>query len=309
MNPSRNVGLSVVRKLATYALISACLPVLPRYVGAQESAEDPRIALAQSINWEHGPCKGRVGPYAELNVPEGYVFAGPADAQKFLELNENIPDPMTMGVLQPVADDESWFLVFEYQDIGHVPDDEKAKIDAAALLQQRKAEEVAGNEQRRQRGFGAIYCKDWLIKPTYDTDTRSLAWALRLEADSEDGKMDEVCNYNLRLLGRTGVMSTTLVCDPSEITAVAPRVKSLLKGFQYVSGQRYAEWRSGDKVAAYGLTGLITGGAAVAAAKTGLLAKLAAGLAKMGKLIILALIAVAGGIWKMLVGRKASSSR
>ena len=76
-----------------------------------------------------------------------------------------------------------------------------------------------------------------------------------------------------------------------------------------MSGQQYAEWRSGDKVAAYGLTGLITGGAAVAAAKTGLLAKLAAGLAKMGKLVILALIAVAGGIWKMLVGQKASSSR
>ncbi len=38
-------------------------------------------------------------------------------------------------------------------------------------------------------------------------------------------------------------------------------------------GQKYAEWRSGDKVAKYGLTALIVGGAATAAVKSGLLIK------------------------------------
>jgi uncharacterized membrane-anchored protein len=306
---SARLGASAWPRMSPLLLLFMCLTVPAAAVFAEEPAEDPRIALARSINWEHGPCKGRLGTYAEVSVPEGYVFAGPADAQKFMELNDNIPDPMTMGVLQPIADNESWFLVFEYQDTGHVPDDEKGQIDAAALLRQKKDAEVQANELRRQRGFGALYCKDWLIKPAYDSDTRSLSWALGLESEEADGQKRAVCNYNLRLLGRTGVMSTTLVCDPSEIMSVAPRVKSLLKGFEYVSGQRYAEWRSGDKVAAYGLTGLITGGAAVAAAKSGLLAKLAAGLAKMGKFIVLLVIAVAGGIWRMLTGRRASSAR
>ena len=70
-----------------------------------------------------------------------------------------------------------------------------------------------------------------------------------------------------------------------------PTVKGLLTGFRYKKGSRYAEWRSGDKVAAYGLTGLIAGGGTVAVAKTGLLAKLGAMLAKGGKAIVVAIIA------------------
>ena len=223
---------------------------LPAVLCAQDRASDAKEALARSINWQKGPCKGNLGGYAEITVPEGFVFAGPADAQKYMELNENIPDPTTMGVLQPMSPEESWFLVFEYHDTGHVPDDEKATIDADALLRQKKDAEVGANEERRRRGYGVMHCKDWLIRPAYDTDTKSLAWALRLEADNGAGGVAEVCNYNLRILGRTGVMSTTLVCDPAEITGLVPRVKGLLKGYDYVPGQRYGEWKAGDKVAA-----------------------------------------------------------
>jgi uncharacterized membrane-anchored protein len=46
-----------------------------------------------------------------------------------------------------------------------------------------------------------------------------------------------------------------------------------LEGFSFVPGQAYSDWRSGDKVAKYGLTALIVGGAAAAAVKTGLLLK------------------------------------
>ena len=43
--------------------------------------------------------------------------------------------------------------------------------------------------------------------------------------------------------------------------------------FHLLPGQAYSDWRSGDKVAKYGLTALIVGGAAAAAVKTGLLFK------------------------------------
>jgi uncharacterized membrane-anchored protein len=291
-----------MHRCGAIALMAVLAVTAAGTASAQDQAEDPRVTLAKSIHWQQGPCRGSVGHYAEIDVPEGFMFAGPADAQKFMELNENIPDPMTMGVLQPIADDETWFLVFEYGDTGHVHDDEKTKIDADALLKHKQAVEVRANEERRKRGYVAMHCKDWLIRPAYDADTRSLAWALRLEVDGPDGKVSEVCNYNLRILGRSGVMSTTLVCAPQEISGLVPRVKQLLKGFEYVPGQRYGEWRAGDKVAAYGLTGLITGGAAVAAVKSGLAAKLLAAVAKMGKVIFLAVIAIFGGICKLLFG-------
>ena len=211
---------NAVALLVLFAVAQAATPL-----AAQENAETAQDALAQSIKWQRGPCKGSLGSYAEISVPEGYIFAGPDDAKKFMELTQNIPNPMTMGVLQPSGDDESWFLVFEYQDTGHVHDDEKATIDADALLKQRKESEVVANEERRKLGYSALHCKDWLMKPAYDTDTKCLAWALEIEDDGGD----KACNYNLRLLGKTGVMSTTLVCNPADITGLVPQVKSLLR--------------------------------------------------------------------------------
>jgi uncharacterized membrane-anchored protein len=59
-----------------------------------------------------------------------------------------------------------------------------------------------------------------------------------------------------------------------------------MKGFTYVPGQTYGEFKPGDKIAEYGLAALVAGGAGVFAAKTGLFAKLwkfiLAGLAAIG---------------------------
>mgnify|MGYP001598724567 CR=1 FL=1 len=77
-------------------------------------------------------------------------------------------------------------------------------------------------------------------------------------------------------------------------------VNKLLEGFEFTEGNKYAEWKAGDKVAAYGLTGLVAGGATVMAAKTGLLGKLLAVIAKGGKAIIAVILAVFLGLGSIL---------
>jgi hypothetical protein len=76
-------------------------------------------------------------------------------------------------------------------------------------------------------------------------------------------------NYNIRLLGRAGVMNAVLVSDPTALENDIRAFKTTLAGFSFDPGERYSEYRAGDKIAEYGLTGLIVGGAAAAAAKTG----------------------------------------
>jgi uncharacterized membrane-anchored protein len=66
----------------------------------------------------------------------------------------------------------------------------------------------------------------------------------------------------------------------------------MIGGFTYSPGFKYAEWRRGDKVAAYGLTALVAGGAGVALAKSGLLVK-------FWKLIVAGLAAAAAALKKM----------
>jgi uncharacterized membrane-anchored protein len=65
---------------------------------------------------------------------------------------------------------------------------------------------------------------------------------------------------------------------------------------KFLPGHKYSEWRKGDKVAAYGLTALVAGGAGVAASKLGLFGKIGKFFvllfAKLGKLLIAGVVGV-----------------
>ena len=95
-------------------------------------------------------------------------------------------------------------------------------------------------------------------------------------------------------------MNVDLVIAPEQLASVLPSFQDLEAGFHYTQGSRYSDYVSGDKVATYGLTALVAGGAAAAATKSGLLAKL-------WKLIVVGVLAVVAAIKKFfhaLFGKK-----
>jgi uncharacterized membrane-anchored protein len=117
-----------------------------------------------------------------------------------------------------------------------------------------------------------------------------------------------IVNFNTRLLGRTGVTSAVLMYgDDVQLKDIIGDFRALMSGFTFKDGQRYSEFRDGDKLAEYGLAALVAGGGVALAAKTGLLAKLGLVLAKGGKAIILGIVAVGAGIAnfvKRIFGKK-----
>ena len=253
---------------------------------------DRMRALYKSIQWQEGPCDARLGTIAEIKVPQGYRFTGIDGAGKWAELTHNVPNPNRLGVLMPIGG-ATWTIIFSYEDSGHVPDDEKGSLDAAAILQSIRDSTDEANNYRRGKGWEPVEVVGWKSPPAYDEATHHLLWALRTRAPGGEG-----INYNTRILGRTGFMSANLVVGSDEFERAMPLANNLLGGYSYLAGSKYAEWRSGDKVAQYGLTGLITGGLVVAAAKTGLLAKLGVVIAKFAKPIILGVLALGAGIAK-----------
>jgi uncharacterized membrane-anchored protein len=154
------------------------------------------------------------------------------------------------------------------------------------------------NTERTKRGYPALELEGWAVPPHYDTETKRLEWATKLKSSGGTS-----INYSIRLLGRTGVMNAVLVTDPASLDADIRTFKTALGGFSFDSGERYAEYRVGDKIAEYGLTGLIVGGAAALAAKSGLLKILL----KFGIYIFAAVAAFAGGIFKWFSGRRRSA--
>ncbi len=262
-----------------------------------DPAAQQAIRLYQQIEWISGPADADIGTNATIHVPEGYKLTGQAGSQLWNQLTQNPPD-QTLATLMPES--EEWFAAFSFDAVGYVKDDEKTELDADAIFESMREGTEASNEYRTAQGWDAIHMDSWIVEPKYDDATNHLVWAFRLR-DAGGGLS---ANYSMRLLGRNGVMNVLVAAEESKMQGAVNATNGMLERFDYKAGHRYAEFKSGDKVAEYGLTALIAGGGLVAAAKTGLLAKLG----KFIKLIVIGIIALFSGIWKLITGRGRSEA-
>jgi len=284
------MALSRSKVVGTFLLlVAASTPSMGQEPGGQDSVG----AQIRNLGWKVGPSEGKIAGRATIVIPANYRFLGAADTSKFLTLQRNLP---TTDSYTFAPDDLDWFAIFDFEDTGYIKDDEK--IDADAVLASLKEGTASRNEERKRRGFPVLTLDGWFVPPHYDTSTKRLEWATKL---SSEGGVS--VNYRIRLLGRAGVMSALLVSDPDSLEDDIRVFKAALNDFSFDPGQRYSEYRTGDKIAEYGLTGLIIGGAAAAAAKTGLFKVIG----KFAIFIFAGAAALIGGVVKRLFGRRTAA--
>ena len=255
----------------------------------------PMTAFAQEseINWIVGPNTVTLGKdVAHLTFGENYAFANGDDTRKAMEQIGNPPTNREVGLIIPRSPELNWFVVFEYFPVGYIKDAEKDNIDADAILESLKEGTEASNKFRQERGIPPIHVTGWYLEPFYDTATNNLTWSTTLVSEGNEEGVETV-NHNVRLLGRHGYMSVVLVADRSALDTFKPEVDKLISDFSFAKGKSYAEWVKGDKVAKYGLTALIAGGAATVAAKTGIFKILL----KYAKFIFIAIIGFFAALW------------
>ena len=219
----------------------------------------------QQAKWTRGPATYDVETVAELKLPEGYAAVSGADARR---ISEALRNPVGDQNFTLVFTDK-WYIKFTFDDMGYVKEDEKGSLDANAIFESIREGTERANAERAKRGWPPLKLVGWQEPPHYDDQTHNLTWAIRAEANGVP-----VVNYDTRVLGRRGVMRVKLVTDPETLPTAVAEFNTFLAGYSFKKGNRYAEWVQGDKVAAVGLTALITGGAAAVAVKSGLLKSL-----------------------------------
>jgi uncharacterized membrane-anchored protein len=255
--------------------LSACVLILA--VASSGYAAD---STPGKVNWQYGPCTGDLGGIAEVKVPDGFIFVGPDDARILMEAAHNPTSGQEKGLLKPKS--ESWFLLFEFDPIGYVKDDEKDSLNADAILESLRKGNEEGNKERVKRGWTTMTIVGWQQEPRYNPGTNNLEWAIKAESEGYP-----VVNHNTRILGRQGVMEIVVVADPNELDMAVAKCRDIMQGYTFQTGQKYSEFRSGDKIAEYGLTALIAGGAAAVAVKSGLFKWI-------WKLAVVAFVGIAG---------------
>lgn len=275
---------------------------------------EARLAAAQQLadgfHYQQGEITLR-GGLAKIKLSPAFRYLDPRDAETLLTKIWNNPasGAQTLGMLVPadvpLTSSDAWATVITYDEDGYVKDDDAGKINYTDLLQKMQKDVREGSKEREKNGFAAIELVGWAAPPRYDAAAHKLYWAkeLRFGDSSED-----TLNYNIRMLGRRGVLVLNVVAGMNQFDEVQRAAPSILAMVDFQEGHRYVDFKPGtDKVATYGLAALVAGGVL---AKVGFFKVLLAGLLAAKKLVIVAFAAFAAGIKKLfakLTGRRQSS--
>jgi uncharacterized membrane-anchored protein len=239
---------------------------------------------------------------ATLRLGEKYHYLSPEVASQLLQMWGNPPDNTTQGAIHPAdthpLSKDGWAVFLTYVDDGHIDDSDAHEIDYDDLLKDMKEGTEASNKAREAEGYPAMHLLSWAEPPRYDAATKKLYWAKEISsADSTTHYL----NYDVRVLGREGVLSMQAVAAMDQLQQIRTDMRPLLEVAEFNEGDRYAEFNEKtDRVAEYGLAALVAGGVA---AKLGFFGKIFAFLVVMKKFIFIALIAVGGWLVK-LFGKK-----
>jgi uncharacterized membrane-anchored protein len=257
-------------------------------------------SIERSFTWQTGTIALDNG-VATLSIPPGFKFLDQEQTARVLvDLWGNPSANGCLGMIFPQADgvlmDGGYAFVVQYDEIGFVKDDDADEIDYTELLKNLQEEEVEENEQRRQEGFEPAYTVGWASPPYYDKANKVLHWAKEIQFG--DSSASNTLNYNVRVLGRKGVLVLNAVADMSDLALVQQHVPEVLGIVSFNDGFRYDQYDSNvDEVAAWTIGGLVAG---KVLAKAGILALLL----KNIKLVFLALAAGGAGLWRLFTGRK-----
>jgi uncharacterized membrane-anchored protein len=188
--------------------------------------------------------------------------------------------------------ESSWGVVITYDESGYVKDNDADSINYDDLLKDMKEQVAAASEERVKQGYGPMNLIGWAERPSYDKATHKYYWAKEFSTNASENSL----NYNIRVLGRKGVLVLNAIAGMKQINEIKQEMKSVVAFTEFEAGNRYAEFDSStDKVAEYGLAALVAGGVA---AKLGLFGKLFALLLAAKKLIFVGFALVAAGVAK-----------
>ncbi len=283
----------------------AGLLTAPLFVSAQT---DARIAAyIDSVNRSFSYQTGTISLHdgiATLTVPKGFKYLDAVQSRTVItKIWSNPDDVSTDGMLFPANGGplgNSWVFNITYDDMGFVKDDEADEINYDDLLKQMQESMVEESAERVKGGYSSMRLLAWAAPPFYDKTRKVLHWAKEIEIGNPaegDSTTSEQLSYDVRVLGRKGVLSLNAVGDMDQLADIKTQIPSVLSSVDFSAGNRYADFSpSLDKVAAVGIGGLVAG---KLLAKVGLFAVLL----KFWKIGLIALAGAWGALRRFLGGK------
>lgn len=234
-----------------------------------------------------------------LNVPSGFKFLDAEQSEYVLTELWGNPTGECLGILlreqDGVLTQGTYVFILTYDNMGYVKDDDADDIDYDDLLEEMVTDTKASSEERVKEGYGPVELVGWASEPFYDSDKKTLHWAKEI---SFDGDSVHTLNYNVRILGRKGVLVMNAVAGMPSLAEVKSNINNVHSSFTFSDGLQYKDFDPGiDEVAAWTIGGLVAG---KVLAKVGIFAIVL----KYIKVIGLGVVALGTGIYKWFTRRR-----
>jgi uncharacterized membrane-anchored protein len=292
-------------------LLSLVLGLMQLAVTAAQMDEARKVelrGLTDRLKYQTGQITLRDG-VATINLADGFKYLDPASTETLLTgIWGNPPSgARSLGMVVPPNFDplaeNSWCVVLDFQEDGYVKDHDAATINYDKLLKQMQAATREASAQRMKDGYAPIELVGWAAAPHYDKETHKFYWAKEIKFGA--GDRENTLNYNLRVLGRRGVLVLNAVARMSQLAEIEKATPEIMGMVDFSEGHRYADYKPGtDRLATYGLAALVAGGIA---AKAGLFKGLLVAILALKKFIIIGVFAVVAFV-KKLFGMKGQSN-
>jgi len=225
-----------------------------------EGYDQPEVMEAlRALDYQQGTIE-LPGGQVVLDVPEGYYYLDSEDANIVLSYLWGNPESYTLGMIFPANAtpwDDAWGLEMTFDEIGYVSDDDADSYDYDDLLKTMQADTRIESRYRVEDGYDSVELLNWAEPPKYDVTERKLHWAQELNFG---GAEVNTLNYNLRALGREGVLVVNFIASIEQLQEVKTALPDVSNMISYQEGKRYMDFDpSIDTVAAVGIGGLIAG--------------------------------------------------
>lgn len=264
----------------------------------EEGLQTQIDSIEKTFTYQHGTIELQNG-VGKIIIPKGFKYLDSKQAERVLVDLWGNPksENMSMGLILPesegVMSEKGYVFNIQYDEIGYVKDDDADDIDYEELLAEMQKESEAENEARKKEGYEAVTIVGWAAKPFYDKDKKILHWAKELKFGNAEVN---TLNYNIRILGRKGVLVLNAIATTKELPLVQKDINKVLGMVQFNDGYKYEQFDSSvDDVAAWTIGGLVAGKVLT---KVGFFAIIA----KFGKLIFIGLLGLFAAFRKKISG-------
>lgn len=213
----------------------------------------PLPSVPKKISWVSGPAKVEVGGLAQARILEGFRFADAENARIVLDTTHTAVPEGLLGVISPASGE--YYVLLQFNETGYLRDASKQPLEEDAILKTVWDRTTRQNAKRVQEGSPNIVHVEWVLKPTFDANSRLLECAIRTDGRADNSSL---VNYTLQRLGRRGVLQASVVKQRRDFSDFGI-VREAIRAITFKPGEDYRDYKEGDKLATATVAELIMG--------------------------------------------------